>query len=483
MNRHVVFYLLGQILLLHGLVLLVPLLSAYWWGEPGLWYFGPALLAALGLGVLFRYHGRRHKRQLEAVEGAWYMVLLWPVLGFVGMIPYLMAGLFASPVDAFLESVAAFTTTGISSLAGSGMIPPKSIFFWHSLMEWLGGLNFMLMLVSVMPQVSGCFGLTLSARQSVIFSPIVGRMQEAARQTGCIYLVITVISIVLYFLAGLPLGIAVNQGFMTVSTSGGWFNFSHYHNFWLELACMVSMLLVSCNFLLYWKGWERKEGRTLLKDMELRTFLLVFLVAGLAVSLHLWTKGVYDFGHSLRYGLFQVLSFLSSSGFASVDASTWPEFDKYLLFLLSFVGGCIGSAAGGLRVMRFIVLFKMAAQEMRRTLHPHMVIALKIDNLPVERKIISRVLSYFFLFMSVFFISLLVLSLAGITPLQAMSIAVGCLSSTGFTMTLFGLDSLAALPGWTKLYCCFLMILGRIEIFSFLIVIQTLLQSLQRRRW
>lgn len=481
MNRRVVFYLLGHILLLQGAVLVVPLLAAFWWGEPGLLYFGPALAAALLLGALFAYYGHRHKRQLEAVAGAWYMVLLWPLLGLIGMIPYLMAGVCTSLTDAFLESVAAFTTTGISSLPVT--VLPKSLWFWHSLMEWLGGLNFILMLVSVMPQVSGCFGLTLSARQSVIFSPMVGRMEEAARQTGCIYLAITIISVLLYWLAGLPLGTAVTQGFMTVSTSGGGSLIPFAQNIWLEGAAALSMLLASGNFLLYWKGWERKNFKNIFKDMEMRTFLGLFLAVGVIVSLHLWMQGVYDVSHSLRYGFFQVLSFLSSSGFATADSAAWPEFDKYVLFLLAFVGGCIGSAAGGLRVMRFIVLFKMTAQEMRRTLHSHMVIALKIDGLPVERKIISRVLSYFFLFMSVFFLSILILSLAGITPMQAMSLAVGCLSSTGFTVQLFGLHDLATLPGWSKLYCCFLMILGRIEIFPFLMAVQTLLLATRRRRW
>ena len=351
-------------------------------------------------------------------------------------------------------------------------------------MEWLGGLNFILMLVSVMPQVSGCFGLTLSVHQSVAFSPMVARMQEAARQAGRIYLAITAFSMLLYWLAGLPLGMAINQGFMTMSTSGGdaLFDFSRYDSLALEAVGAVSMLLASGNFLLYWKGWERRDFKGLFKDAELQVFLAVLVAAGLVVSFHLWRFGVYDGWDNLRYGFFQVLSFSSTSGFASASYQYWPEFDKYVLFALAFVGGCIGSATGGLRVMRFMVLFKMAAQEMRRTLHPHMVISLKVDGVPVDMKIISRVLSYFFLFMATFFVSMLIISLSGVTPMQAMGMAVGCLSSVGSTMDLFGVADVSVLPAWTKIYCSFLMILGRVEIFSFLVVIQTAFGYL-RRRW
>lgn len=484
MNRSIVFYLVSRLALINGLALLIPLLAALWWGEAGLVYFAPALAAALLAAAFCRYRGRHHKRHLGPGEGAWYMVSAWFLLGLLGMIPYVMAGTFASPVDAFFESVSAFTTTGTSCLADGGAGLPQSLLLWHSLMEWLGGLNFILLLVSVMPQVSGCFGLTLSVHQSVSFSPMVPRMQEAARQAGLIYLAITVFSMVLYVLAGLPLGMAVNQGLMTMSTSGGdsLFDFSQYDSLALEAAGAVSMLLASGNFLLYWKSWERRDFKSLFCDAEWRTFLTVVVVTGCLVSFHLWRFGVYDGWDNLRYGFFQVLSFISTSGFSSAAYSTWPEFDKYVLFALAFVGGCIGSATGGLKVMRFMVLFKMAAQEMRRTLHPHMVISLKIDGVPVDMKIISRVLSYFFLFMATFFVSMLIISLSGVTPMQAMGMAVGCLSSVGSTMDLFGVADVSVLPAWTKLYCSFLMILGRVEIFSFLVVIQTAFGYL-RRRW
>lgn len=483
MDRNILFYLVGRLILINGLSLIIPLTAGLIWGEAGLLYFGPPLMASVAFSAYCLYRGRRHKRQVGAGEGAWYMVLVWIILSLLGMMPYVIAGVFSSPADAFFESASAFTTTGTSVLPDGGASLPSSILLWHSLMGWLGGLNFILMLVSVMPLVSGFFGLTLSVRQSVSFSPMVASMQNAARNVGCIYLIITIFSVFLYWLAGLPLMTAVNQGLMTLSTSGGdsLFDFFQYDNRALEGAGALSMLLASCNFLLYWKGWERRSLKTFLYDAELRCFLGLLLVVSAMVSFHLWLHGVYDGWDNLRYGFFQVLSFISTSGFASTSMAAWPEFDKYVLFLMAFIGGCIGSSTGGLKVMRFMVLFKMTAQELRRTLHPHMVISLKIDGVPVDMKIVSRVLSYFFLVILTFFASMLILSLAGVEPIQAMAMAVGCLSSVGSTMALFGVVDLSMLPAWTKIYCGILMILGRIEIFPILLVIQHSVSYVWRR--
>ena len=310
------------------------------------------------------------------------------------------------------------------------------------------------------------------------------RMDNAAIQTGKVYIAITVLSFVLYFLAGLAPTDALAWSMDTVSTSGTLMSLDVVGNgnIFLELAAILSMIVASCNFLLIWKAFARKRWLEIFRDHELRTFLGIIAVVGILISFHLWHTHTFDGLASLRYGFFAVISFISTTGLSSTQFTGWPEFDRYALFLLVFVGGCIGSATGGLRVMRIIVLFRMAIKEMQRTLHPQMVISLKIDNVPVPMRIISRVLSFFFLYMSVFFLSMLIISLSGVTLLQAMGLAAGCLSSVGSTAALYGLDAYATLPVWTKLYCSLVMILGRIEIFSFLVVIQTVISQF-RSKW
>lgn len=483
MNRNLVFFLLGRVALLNGLMLVIPLICAYIWQEAGgLLYFGPAIAATVGIGAVLSWLGRNHKRQLGVAEGAWYMACIWLLLGGIGMIPYILSGTLGG-LDAFFESIAAWTTTGISCFAADHSTVPQSLLLWHSMMEWLGGLTFIVLLIAVIPQVNGRFGLTLTVRRNVSFSPLVSRMEQTARRIGIIYTGITFFSAALYWLAGISLPQALIQAMRTVSTSGGnsFFSFMAYNNPALELAGAVTMLLASGNFLLYWKGVTYQSIRNLFQDQEMRAFLALTGAAGLIVSVHLWYQGLYSLADSLRFGFFQVISFISTSGLVSAAFPLWPEFDQFILFILAFVGGCIGSLTGGIRIMRLIILLKMAVHEMRRILHPHMVVSLKLNGIPVEMKVISQVLSYFFLFMMVFFISMIILSLAGITPLQSMGLAIGCLSSVGATASLFGVTDFLSLPAWMKVYCSFLMILGRLEIFSFLIVVQMGLQSLHRQ--
>lgn len=481
MHTYLFFFLLGRMAILNGAAFLIPLLCAFSWGEPAYAYFGPSLVITLLLGGLMLGFGRRHSRQLGIAGGAWYMVLVWVMLGGIGMLPYLFSGTL-SGADAFFESISAYTTVGLSCAGAPSAVMPPSLVLWHGMMEWLGGLNFILLMVTIIPQVSGCFGLTLSVHQSISFSPMLGRMDIAARQVGKIYAAITVLSVSAYALAGLPLFDAFTSAFHSISTSGDMpFSLASGSSPAVEAACAFSMLLACGNFLLYWKSFERRELKSAFQDTELRVFLGILAGTALLVSFHLWKMNVYSGAESLRLGFFHVLSFCSTSGFITADVASWPDFDKFVLFLLVFVGGCIGSATGGLRVMRFIVLFKIAAQEMRHLLHPRMVISLKVSGAAVDMKIISRVLTYFFLFMAVFFVSSIIISLSGMSPLQSMGVAAGCLTSAGATAHLFGTVDFSAEPAWLKAYCAFLMILGRLEIFSFLIVLQAAAQGFKRR--
>ena len=271
---------------------------------------------------------------------------------------------------------------------------------------------------------------------------------------------------------------------IALSSSGGSSvtSFMVYDNGWLELAAGIAMVLAGMNLLLCWKAWNRRSVWLLWQDAELRGFFAILVAAGLAISLHLYAMDCYTLPNSLRYGFFQVASFLSTNGFASASFWLWPDFDRYVLFLLVFVGGCIGSAGGGLKVMRILVLFRMTRAEIHRTLHPHMVVSVKVDGLPVPAKIVGRILAFFFLYMMIFVLFSLILSGAGLDLMQSMGLAAGCLTSTGSTAALVGLGNLHFLPVWAKLACCLLMILGRIEIFSFLILLDLGARAV-RQKW
>ena len=478
--------LMGQIAIMMGAAMCVPLIAALIWREPEAWLFVLPALFAYGLGRKMISIGSTEERgrQLTIREGVYFTIFVWLLMAFIGLMPYHGSGIFPGFSGAFLETVSALTTTGVSCLPlDRGDILPRSFILWHSIMSWLGGLTFVIIMVTVLPQISGCFGLTLSARQSIFFSPVWNKMAQSARQGTTVYAALTMLAAALYYLAGLNPFEALLRALVSLSSGGGIsvYDFIYYDNPGLELAAGVAMLLSSMSLLLIWKAWKLKSIGLLLRDTEIQFFLLLLTAIGLLISVHLWLAGRYDLLSSLRYGYFAVLSFMSTNGLVSAPFWLWPSFDRYVLFVMVFVGGCIGAAAGGLKVMRLLVLLRLAWTELPRTLHPRMVTVVRVDGLPVPDKIVSRILAFFFLYITVFIVFSLALSLAGINLLQAMGVAAGCLTSTGTSAALFGLGSLAVLPVWAKLLCALLMIIGRVEIFSFLILWGLGRRNLQKR--
>ena len=475
--------LMGRTVSVLGLFLLVPFLAALVWQEPEARVFPVPAGCALLCGAAMMRLGHAPMRQLTVREGAFFMVLVWPVLGLIGLMPYHSAGVLPDFSAAFFESISSLTTTGLSCLEFDRMQLPQSLLLWHALMSWLGGLVFVMILATVLPQVSGCFGLTLSARQTIFFSPVWNRMNQSLKQGGGVYAGLTLLAALLYYLAGLSPFEAGMRGMLTLSSSGGSSPEAYmpYHNGWLELAAGLAMFLSGLNLLLCWKVWHSKNFYMLWQDTELRGFLVILLAAGAMLSFHLYVTNYYDLAESLRYGYFQAVSFLSTNGFASANFWLWQDFDRYILFLLVFVGGCIGSAGGGLKVMRLMVLLRMTRAEIHRTLHPHMVVSVKMDGLPVPDKIVARILAFFFLYVLMFAVFSMLLSITGLGLIPSMGIAAGCLTSTGSTAALFGMNSLYFLPDWAKILCSLLMIIGRIEVFSFFILLDLGVQALHKK--
>ena len=477
------FFLLGRTALLAGCGFLLPLLAALLENSPETVIFAMAALFSLILGLLLCSFSRQHRARLSIGEGAAFLVLAWLELAALGMIPYLATGELPF-LDALIESVSGFTTTGITCLR-----PEAShlLVLWRSISQWLGGLNILVLLTTVLPQVGGCFGISFAVQKSIHSGQLmVHRMERTAFTVVRIYAALTMVGCGLYFLGGLSLFDSVNLAMITLSTGGCYVPSSGglTLNGWLVAAIFFGMLVSCGNFLLYWQSVTRKKIGHILQDTELRSFLLFILLTGAFVSWHLWQMGVYNMPDSLLYGFFHVVSFAGTTGLFASRICDWPDFDKFVLFLLPFVGGCIGSLAGGFKMLRFIILGKTALAEMRRTLHPHIVIHISVDGCTVPQKIIGRILSFFFLYFIAFFTATLVISLSDVSELEAMNIAAGCLTSAGQLSLLDG-DPMT-IPGLApsaKLFCCFLMILGKLEIFSFLIVLQSCYLRLQRGRW
>lgn len=467
MSRSLLLFLLGQVTLLSGAAMLVPFFYSLGRMTAEVPAFLASLLLVMTAGELLAHFGKHHPPRMELLDAAALLVFGWPLAALSGAVPFVLSGALG-PVDALFESVSALTSTGISVLPVNA---PYALQLWRSIIAWLGSLSFVVMLVTVMPAVCGSFGLVLSYEHSLSFSPLLVRMRRSAFQAVRIYVGLTGVSLVLFYLAGLGPIDALSLAMMSLSTGGGADLpvFMLLDNPWLELAAILSMLLACGNFLLYRQALRRRDFRLIWQDTELHLFFLLLLLFGLVVSGHLWYAGVYDLADSLRYGFFEVVSFSSTSGFMAAPVAAWPDFDRFLLLLLVFVGGCIGSLTGGLKIKRFVILFRMTLSEMKRTLHPHMVEQIRVGKETVSMRIVGNILCYFFLHFAVFYVFTALLSLSDITLPEAVGLGVGMLSSVGTASGLYGFDTYANLAPGFKLLCCFFMLVGRMEIFTLLL--------------
>ncbi|MBQ7479399.1 MAG: TrkH family potassium uptake protein [Selenomonadaceae bacterium] len=481
MNQPLMMYLLGRASVVMTASLLLPLARCAYDGWVGAGAFLVSFLLMGGASAVLVIEGRVHKRQLSVKDAAQFMFLFWMWLAFFGMLPFLCSGQMGL-ISALFESVSAVTTTGVSLLPAEA---PYVMWFWRGVLSWLGGAAFLVTFVTVFPQVSGCFGMTLAFRRSMFFSSMLKPMDHLSVQILGVYACITLLSGILYALSGLEGLDPLLAAMLTTSTTGGKdvFNwFGEDGNPWPECTAALTMLLVCGNLLRYWRTFQRREFGDYYGNAEMKFFLSTVAVFGGFMTMHLWSSGLYDFPASMRQAFFHVLSFASTTGFSSSIISQWPDSERFFLFLLAFVGGCMGSPTGGLKAMRLIVLFKLVAIEVRRTLHPHMIANVVVGQESVPAKIMGRILSFFFLYMASFFLFVLVLSLSGSSLSEAVGMAASGFTSLGSSMGLIGKGAFLAMPDAIKIFACLFMLLARMEIFAFLLLGQLYFGEV-RKKW
>lgn len=481
MSVNLICYILGGVSIAIGVAFLPALAVAMKLADGTAPVYGLPALAAFALGAGLMYKGREHKLRLLVRDCAVVLMGVWGLLSLFGMLPFLFAG--GLPIEESLyESVSAVTTTGLSELPADASL---ALVFWRSILQWLGGLAIVLLLVTVIPQVSNSFGMSLVMPKTISFVQLIKPMWRLARGVAAVYAVATLLSFFAYRACGLRWFDAINLGLVTLATGGCYTvgDIAEFRSLWLDFVMMFFMFFASGNFLIYREAARHQSLKEALADREMQAMLVLAAVFGTVISLYLWAQGTYPLAESLRHGFFQTMSFISTTGFASAQLVVWPDFVKYMLFILVFVGGCIGSSTGGFKIIRFLVLFKEALAETRRTLHPHMMVHISIGGRTVPQHVVSYILTIFFLYIAAFFVATVLVSLSGMEPLASMGVAAACVSSAGPAAFLAGhASAYASLAPWVKLLCCALMILGRLEIFAFLIVVETLFSN-KRERW
>lgn len=476
-----IVYIIAKMLGVEGAVLLIPAFVAFLYGESDVIQF---LIVSAVLGAIFFIFGRKRpeNKVIYAKEGLVIVGLAWILWSLFGALPFVLTGSIPSYVDAFFETMSGFTTTGSTILTNIEALP-KGVAFWRSLTHWIGGMGvlvFVMMLTSLDDEHS------MHLMRAEVPGPEADKLVPKARATARIlylmYFVLTAAEVVFLMFGGMSFYDALLHSFSTAGT-GGFSNrnasVAYYDSAYIDGVITVFMILFGVNFNLYFLI-RLKNWKDALKNEELHAYLGI--IAGAVAIVTVNILGIYgNLVHAFRYASFQVASVITTTGFCTADFNLWPELSKVVLLGIMVIGACAGSTGGGIKVSRFLILVKSIKQEVRRMLHPKAVTIVKINGKRVGNDTIRSVYIYFISYILVMMVSILLVSINNFDFATTFSSVLTTLNNVGPGISMVGpVENFHMFSPLSKLVFCMDMLLGRLEIFPYLLLMSP---ELWRRRF
>jgi trk system potassium uptake protein TrkH len=474
MRLDVIIRTLGVLLLLFGATLVPPIGVSLFYGDGEVQRFSITLAVALVAGLVFWLPFRRQAMNFRSRDGFVIIAVMWTAMSALGAVPF-MVGLGSPFADAFFESTSGYTTTGATVLAGLDSLPP-SILFYRQEIQWLGGIGAIVLALALLPML-GIGGMQFyKAETPGPFKDdrLTPRITRTARNVCGVYILLTAICALLFWLVGMSLFDAVAHSFSTLSTGG----FSphdrsvaFFDSPMIESVTIVFMVIGGISFNAHFIAWRTLQLQRYGQDSQTRVFLVTIVAAIVAVLLVHSTSGSYGtiFG-TLRHAIFAVVSAITTTGFTLEDVSVWPLALPVLLIFLSFVGGCAGSTSGGMKIVRFMVLGKQAGVHIHKLIHPQAVRRIKIGGQVVPDSVVESVGGFFALYVAVFAGFMMVAMLDGMDQVTAFSAVATCINNTAPGVGKVAL-TFAAVSPLSKIVFAFAMLIGRLEIFTFLVLL------------
>ncbi|HSU20678.1 MAG TPA: potassium transporter TrkG [Variovorax sp.] len=472
-----VLRVLGALLTFFSLGLSVPWLVS-WAHADGLahvWAGSAAVAFACGVGLWLGL--RRYKRELQPRHGIFLASFTWVLMPLFATLPLMWAlAAVGRPIDftnAYFEAVSGLTTTGATVLARLDALP-VSINVWRTFLQWIGGMGILVLAVAILPLlgVGGSQLFKAEVAGPIKDSRLTPRVKETAKGLWGIYAAFSALCFAAYWAGGMTAMDALMHMFTTVSLGGlssHDASFAHFASPFLEGVAVVFMLAASCNFALYFVALRKGHWRGFWRDPELRATLAALVGGGLVVAAVLWTKGVYGPAQALRHGMFHAVSVGSTTGFATVDYLAWPVFAPLFMLLLSGVATSAGSAGCGIKMVRVLILLKQARREITRLVHPRAVEPVTLGSLVVDHRVIFSVLAFMLVYGVTAIALSMLLVLSDLDPVTAFSAVLASINCTGPGLGTVGpAGNFSGLTGFQIWVCTFAMILGRLELLSFI---------------
>ena len=476
MHFSVVQKVLGFLLMLFSLTMLPPYLVAVFEGGNSAWGFLQSGGIILALGAICWLPAARARQGLRLREGFIVVALFWTVLGIAGALPLMLSpATDLSFTDAAFESISGLTTTGATVIVGLDDLP-TSLLYYRQQLQWLGGMGIIVLAVAILPML-GIGGMQLYRAElpgPVKDSKLTPRIAETAKALWNIYVGLTIACALAFYLAGMSVFDAIAHSFSTVSI-GGFSPYDasvgHFNSALIESVAVVFMVLGGANFALHFAALRRRSLHPYAADSEFKTYVRVLLVLAVVTVGYLHFEHTFDsFPQAVHHGIFQAVSIATTTGFTTASFADWPDFLPVMLIFASFIGGCASSTGGGLKVIRVLLLFKQGRRELTRLVHPNARVAVKIGNRALDDQVIQGVWGFFAAYVLCFAIGMLLLMSMGHGQITAFSAMAASINNLGP-----GLGDVAsnyrALDSFSKWTLSAAMLLGRLEIFTFLVLL------------
>ncbi len=474
MHFRVILRILGILLMLFSFSMVPPVLVSYYFDDGAYLPFIIAFCITLITGFILWAPVYRVRQDLRTRDGFLITVLFWTVLGLFGSIPLMLSEVpHLSIVDSVFESVSGLTTTGATVITGIDLLP-KSILYYRQQLQWFGGMGIIVLAVAILPML-GIGGMQLYRAETpgpVKDSKLTPRITETAKALWYIYLSLTILCTLGYWLAGMSLFDAISHSFSTVAIGG----FSthdasigYFDDPLIESIAIFFMVISAVNFALHFSAWRLRSFQHYWSDPEFKFYLAILSVITVFTTAVLLLHDTYAGLESFRRAIFEVVSIATTTGFATADFSQWPNVLPFLLFVAAFAGGCAGSTGGGMKVIRVLIILKQGSREVKRLMHPNAVIPIKVGNLPISDRVAEAVWGFFSVYLIVFVVMLLALLATGLDQVTAWTAVGATLNNLGP-----GLGDVAVhygdLNDTAKWILCFSMLLGRLEVFTLLVL-------------
>ena len=474
-NSKLICKVLGQLLFLEASLLLVSLVVSLYYQEDDIFAFIVTILITMGAGFVLKWRGRNADNSMSRRDAYLVVSSAWIIFSFFGTFPFLISGYLHSFTDAYFETMSGFTTTGATIIDDVEALP-HGLLFWRSLTQWIGGLGIVFFTIALLPSLVGGQTKVFAAEATgPIKTKLHPRLSTSAKWIWSIYVVLTIACIASYYLGGMGIFDSFNYA-MTTTATGGFATHNtsteFFHSPSLEYICTLFTFLSGINFTLLYAAVIKLKIKDLFRNSEFKFYVFLIVTFSLFIMIELMAMRNYDLEHAFRSAIFQVVSFITTTGLFNDDAALWPHVTWVILALCMFFGSCSGSTSGGIKCIRGVMLLRIVKNEFKQILHPNAVLPLKIDGVNVPNQKRVTLLAFLVTYLIICLIISFTMIAMGIDNTNAITITLSCIGNVGPTL---GVEigptmSWSQLPDIAKWFCSLMMLIGRLEIFSVLVI-------------